>query len=115
MHISKSYRYTSLLKYVNFINVFCNKIENYLHILFAYSWWIQDMNTKLRMLKEDENFLSFVFVRHPLDRLESAYYDKIVVKPGTELGQYWSQLLIQIHRKCKFKYRYLPTCLCSKF
>ena len=68
-----------------------------------YSWWIRDTNKKLQMLKEDkEDIHSFVFVRHPLDRLESAYYDKIVVKPGTELGPYWSNLLIEIHRKCKF-------------
>ena len=59
------------------------------------------------MLKEEgENFLSFVFVRHPLDRLESAYYDKIVIKPGTELGQYWSQLLMEIRRKCKYRYNF---------
>ena len=68
-----------------------------------YSWWIRDTNKKLQMLKEEkEDIHSFVFVRHPLDRLESAYYDKIVVKPGTELGPYWSNLLIEIHRKCKF-------------
>ena len=54
------------------------------------------------MLKEEgENFLSFVFVRHPLDRLESAYYDKIAVKYGKTTSPYWEELVTNIHKKCK--------------
>ena len=48
------------------------------------------------MLKR-QSILSFVFVRHPLDRLESAYYDKIVGKPSDT----FYKMVKNIKAKCK--------------
>ena len=35
------------------------------------------MTKKLQLMKRQKDLLTFVFVRHPFDRLESAYYDKV--------------------------------------
>ena len=58
------------------------------------------MTIKLQMIR-NEDILSFVFVRHPFDRLESAYYDKIAVTSGNTTSPYWEKLVIGIHKKCK--------------
>jgi hypothetical protein len=50
----------------------------------------------MAMLKR-QSILSFVFVRHPLDRLESAYYDKIVGKPSDT----FYKMVKNIKAKCK--------------
>lgn len=68
-----------------------------LHICsFTNRWWDLQMDEKLRYMNQ-EDVLSFVFVRHPFDRLESAYFDKIVGNPG----YFWKQFAKSIEKKCK--------------
>ena len=57
----------------------------------------------MAMLKR-QSILSFVFVRHPLDRLESAYYDKIVGKPSDT----FYKMVKNIKAKCKILKMYSP-------
>ena len=44
--------------------------------------------------------LSFVFVRHPYERLESAYFDKIVGNAANE-SRWWEFMVNSIRQKCK--------------
>ena len=57
----------------------------------------------MAMLKR-QSILSFVFVRHPLDRLESAYYDKIVGKPSDT----FYKMVKNIKAKCKILQMFSP-------
>ena len=66
-----------------------------------HSWWIRNMTIKLQMMR-NEDILSFVFVRHPFDRLESSYYNKIAAKAGRMSLPYWKKLVRRIHKKCKY-------------
>ena len=54
------------------------------------------MKQKLNLMNR-QDVLSFVFTRHPFDRLESAYFDKIIGDPGKD----WQHLIQFIKKNCK--------------
>ena len=54
------------------------------------------MKQKLNLMNR-QDILSFVFTRHPFDRLESAYFDKIIGDPG----EGWQNLSQFIKKRCK--------------
>ena len=56
------------------------------------------MRKKMGYLTRKGALLSFVMVRHPLDRLVSAYYDKIV---GQSSKTNFKKIVTQIKDKCK--------------
>ena len=63
------------------------------------------MVQKIDLLKSGK-INSFVFVRHPFDRIESAYYDKMA--DLTKQTGYFKAIATQIQKKCKY-------CLALKF
>ena len=62
----------------------------------ADKWWTLSRKEVMTMLLKKPSVLSFVLVRHPLDRLESAYFDKIVNAYGG-----FSSYVKEIKDKCK--------------
>merc|ERR1711976_846555 len=72
-------RFKIILEKFNANHTFSRKEQANFHES-ASGWWKISNKKKMAMLKR-QSILSFVFVRHPLDRLESAYYDEIVGNP----------------------------------
>ena len=63
-----------------------------------FRWWnLNDTQKSTYMKKPD--ILSFVFVRHPFDRLVSAYYDKIAGH-RSKFG-YFKDVVDGIRKNCK--------------
>ncbi len=88
-------RFKILLDNLNFSHKFTpEEVINFHEV--AHAWWNLTKSKKMALLKRQRIF-SFIFVRHPLERLESAYYDKIVGDPSP----HFQKLTSQIKRKCE--------------
>lgn len=64
----------------------------------AHRWWNLSKRKKMAYLTRPGALLSFVMVRHPLDRLASAYYDKII---GEASETNFKKIVDKIKEKCK--------------
>ena len=71
-----------------------------MYILCVSSWWNMNIGQKFLFMRHPD-MLSFVFVRHPYERLESAYFDKIVGNAANE-SKWWEFMVNSIRQKCKW-------------
>lgn len=67
----------------------------------AHRWWNLSKRKKMAYLTRPGALLSFVMVRHPLDRLASAYYDKII---GEASKTNFKKIVDKIKEKCECFY-----------
>lgn len=89
-------RFKILIDNLDFDTQFTIQERNDLH---ESSWSGISTSKKFALLKR-QSILSFVFVRHPFDRIESAYYDKITGEP-TET---FKMIVESIKKTCKLIY-----------